>query len=217
MGDGSRIGDGDDLAAIVLAGGRARRLGGDMKPARVVGGTPLLVRVLEAVRGAGSRVVVGPDELDGLLPAGVLRTLEEPPGAGPVAAIAAGLAVLPARPDVVAVLGGDLPFVDEATLWTVREALTTSAAEAAVAVDETGRPQWMLAMWRAVVLERRIGALGTSGGLDGRGMRELAAGVRIAEVRLAELHQAEAPPPWFDCDTEDDLRRAEEWARGNAG
>jgi molybdopterin-guanine dinucleotide biosynthesis protein A len=21
------------------------------------------------------------------------------------------------------------------------------------------------------------------------------------------------PPPWFDCDTDDDLRAAEEWAR----
>jgi molybdopterin-guanine dinucleotide biosynthesis protein A len=231
---GGRLDDGSDLTAIVLAGGRARRLGGGTKPARAVGGTPLLVRVLEAVRGAAARVVVGPAELAGLLPAGVLRTSEEPPGAGPVAAIAAGLAMLPVRPALVALLGGDLPFVNGATLWTLRDALETRDIDAAVVIDERGRPQWMLAVWRAEVLRRRLDALRVDvprgdvprvdprrggddlagrGGLAGRGMRELAAGVRLGEVPMTGA----VPPPWFDCDTEDDLRQAEEWARGDAG
>jgi molybdopterin-guanine dinucleotide biosynthesis protein A len=205
--------DGSDLAAIVLAGGRARRLGGGTKPARAVGGTPLLVRVLEAVRGASARVVVGPAELDGLLPAGVLRTSEEPPGGGPVAAIAAGLAVLPVRPALVAVLGADLPFVDEATLRTLCDAFAAHAIDAAVAVDETDRPQWMLGVWRSEALARRLSAMHSGGDLGGRGMRELATGLPRAELRLG----AQTPPPWFDCDTVDDLRQAEVWARGDAG
>ena len=48
------------FAAVVLAGGAARRLGGAPKPARTVAGVPLLTRVLDAVAAADVRVVVGP-------------------------------------------------------------------------------------------------------------------------------------------------------------
>jgi molybdopterin-guanine dinucleotide biosynthesis protein A len=84
--------------AVVLAGGRARRLGGVSKPDVVVGGRRLLAHVLDAVgasgpSGAASRtVVVGPPGLD--VPAGVVRTLEDPPDGGPVAGLSAGLAAL---------------------------------------------------------------------------------------------------------------------------
>jgi hypothetical protein len=33
--------------------------------------------------------------------------------------------------------------------------------------------------------------------------------LRVAEVSW----RRPGPPPWFDCDTDDDLRTAEEWAR----
>ncbi|MYU19520.1 NTP transferase domain-containing protein, partial [Streptomyces sp. SID8361] len=46
--------------AVILAGGAARRLGGVDKPALRVGGRALLDRVLDACRGAGRTVVVGP-------------------------------------------------------------------------------------------------------------------------------------------------------------
>ncbi|MCW2566643.1 MAG: molybdopterin-guanine dinucleotide biosynthesis protein MobA, partial [Mycobacterium sp.] len=46
--------------AVVLAGGRARRLGGIAKPAVDVGGRPMLARVLAAVADAGHVIVVGP-------------------------------------------------------------------------------------------------------------------------------------------------------------
>ena len=52
--------DGATFDAVVLAGGGARRLGGVDKMALVVDGSTLLERVLQAVRDAGRRVVVGP-------------------------------------------------------------------------------------------------------------------------------------------------------------
>ncbi|MBT2472738.1 NTP transferase domain-containing protein, partial [Streptomyces sp. ISL-66] len=45
--------------AIVLAGGAARRLGGADKPGLLVGGRPLLDRVLDACADARTTVVVG--------------------------------------------------------------------------------------------------------------------------------------------------------------
>ena len=46
------------LAAVVLAGGRAARLGGADKPALVVGGQPLLATVLSAATAAGAGQIV---------------------------------------------------------------------------------------------------------------------------------------------------------------
>ena len=50
------------LAAVVLAGGRAARLGGADKPALVVGGQPLLATAIAAAASAGASqiVIVGP-------------------------------------------------------------------------------------------------------------------------------------------------------------
>ncbi|MFE3016873.1 DUF6457 domain-containing protein [Streptomyces sp. NPDC059256] len=78
----------DAFDAIVLAGGRAQRLGGVDKPGLSVGGRTLLDRVLAACRGARRTVVVGGRR-------GTERPVvwaqENPPGGGPVAALDAGL------------------------------------------------------------------------------------------------------------------------------
>ena len=83
-----------EFDAIILAGGRSSRLGGVPKSGLVYDGATLLERSLRAAGAAGRTVVVGPDP--GGLPGGVLTCREEPPFAGPAAAIAAGLAALAA-------------------------------------------------------------------------------------------------------------------------
>ena len=79
-----------DYAAIVLTGGRSSRLGGTPKATLATSGRPLVEVVLDAVRDARMRVVVG----DGPVHPGVLVTQEEPRYAGPAAAVAAGLRAL---------------------------------------------------------------------------------------------------------------------------
>ena len=49
---------------------------------------------------------------------------------------------------------------------------------------------------------------------DNPTMRDLTVDLRVVPLRLTGLP---GPPPWFDCDTEDDLRQAEEWAHGDIG
>ncbi len=72
------------FAAVVLAGGAARRMGGADKPTIPVAGQSMLTRVLAAVHDADPQVVVGRVPPD--LPVPVASTTEQPPGGGPVAA-----------------------------------------------------------------------------------------------------------------------------------
>jgi molybdopterin-guanine dinucleotide biosynthesis protein A len=209
------------LGAIVLAGGGGRRLGGRDKPALPVGGRPMLARVLDAVASAAPRVVVGPDRDD--LPADIVQRREDPPGGGPVAAVAAGLAAVetalggaaadpPRAGDpagLVAVLAADLPFLSAAAVDGLAGAVA-GPVDLAVLVDDDGREQWLCAVWRVSVLRARIADLAP---VEGRSMRRLVSGLRVARVG----GPTGAPPAWYDCDTEDDYRRAEEWQRERAG
>ncbi len=196
------------FAAMVLAGGAGRRLGGAAKPALAVGGVPLLARVLAALADAAPVVVVGPPALATLLPPGAEMVRERPPGGGPVAAVAAGLAHLGDLRGiaVVAVLAGDLPFVRAETVVQLRRAVV--GADGAVLVDGSGRPQWLCGVWRPSALRERL-----TGEVAGRAMRDVVDGLRVARVAIAPS----GAPDWFDCDTEEDLRRAEEWIDADPG
>ncbi len=114
-------GDSRLAAAVVLAGGRGRRLGGVDKPALNAGGRTLLQRALDAVTGVPV-VVVGPDR--GL--SDLVRTVrEEPPGGGPAAALATGWLALPDLPPdaVVAALAADLPGITRVVVQRLTEAM----------------------------------------------------------------------------------------------
>lgn len=289
-------------AAVVLAGGAGRRLGGVVKPALRLGGRSLIDRVIAAVSDARPVVVVGPTELSTELPAGVLLTREEPPGGGPVAASAAGIALLPPEATYVALLAADLPFLTAGAVTALRLAATDQGVDGAVFVDEAGRRQSLCGVWRVAALTSRLAAMKAQRGhLEGASLRELLTGLRVAELSTAARTAGSAntdggsgmagsgsgavgsdavgtgiagsnmrglgeagsgaagsdetgsdetgsnmrglgqtglgeaggdgvlgaggattgvglgPPPWFDCDTEDDLRRGERWVSGDAG
>jgi molybdenum cofactor guanylyltransferase len=191
---------------IILAGGTAARLGGADKPGLTVGGRTLLESVVAAGTEAGADpvVVVGPDR-PGLR--GAARFVrEEPPGGGPVPALRRGLAELgtggPGSGAVwAAVLAADLPFLRAPHL----RALLAAAAgrDGAVLTDDTGREQWLAGCWRAEVLRRAAARYA------GSSLRGLLA--PLSPVQLAIEPVPGQPPPWLDCDTEADLRRARDW------
>lgn len=187
--------------AVVLAGGAASRLGGVNKPGLRIGGSSMLDRVLAAVAAAELRIVVG---LAGDAPAAAdVVTREDPPGGGPVAAITAGLAHVGAG--LVVILAGDLPFVTASTVDSLIAALRLDV-DVALLVDDAGRDQLLIAVWRAESLRTRLTAIGDP---NDRPVRRLFDTAAIARVPAAT--GAGQPPPWLDCDTEDDLRRAREW------
>src|SRR5690606_37810032 len=96
---------GDVFDAGLLAGGRAHRLGGVDKPGLEVGGTTMIANVAAAAREAARVIIVGPPRD---IP-GAVYVREDPPGAGPIPALRAGLAEVTAPR--VALLAGDLPFL----------------------------------------------------------------------------------------------------------
>ncbi|GLX49929.1 molybdenum cofactor guanylyltransferase [Streptomyces hygroscopicus subsp. hygroscopicus] len=182
--------------AVVLAGGAARRLGGADKPGVRVGGRALLDRVLSACAGARTTVVVA-------APRTTVRPVrwarEEPPGAGPVAALAAGLRHTTAEHAVA--LSADLPFLRPATLHRLLAALDDTGAEGALLTDAGGRDQPLVAAYRTAALRRELAALAAAhDGLTGLPLRRLTGALRLTRV----------PDPYasFDCDTWDDIVNA---------
>jgi molybdopterin-guanine dinucleotide biosynthesis protein A len=182
------------FAAVVLAGGRAARLGGRPKPQLDVGGRTMLACVLTALAGAAPRVVVGPPQP---VPAGVLLVREEPPGGGPVPALAAGLAAA-GDAEVVAVLAADLPFVTVDVVTALRERLT---GDGVLVVDDTGRDQLLLGVWRTAVLRAA-----TAGARPHAPLRGVLAPLAVRRYR--PVVQPGVPAPWTDCDTPAELARA---------
>ncbi|MBK5307859.1 MAG: NTP transferase domain-containing protein [Frankiaceae bacterium] len=191
---GVALSSSDAYDAIVLAGGTARRLGGVDKPALVVGERSLLDRVLDAVAGAARVVVVGPARMT---TRPVTWCRESPPGGGPVAAIAAGLREVTA--DRVVVLAGDLPFVTPDVISALLDA--ANGQNGVLLLDADGRDQLLVGAWRADALRDAMPA-------EPSGARLGPLMTGLNPVRLGLQRLADVPPPWFDCDTEDDLATA---------
>ena len=184
--------------ALVVAGGRASRLGGIDKTALLWHGRSLLDGVLAAVAGAGRVCVVGSDAD---LPADVLRAVERPRWGGPAAAIVAGLQALAeaGSGDWVMVLAGDLVHADQA----VPELLAALAAPAApatpaaltapaaageqadglISVDADGQRQPLLALYRREALAAAAAAIGPAENLS---VKSLIGGLNLVELRLAD-------------------------------
>lgn len=133
-----------ELAAMVLAGGEARRFGAD-KLALQVEGASLLQRTLSAVAAADPVVVVG-QRRPVTMP--VRWTREDPPGSGPLAAVRAGLRELPSRSGLVAVLAADHPYLSAETVSRLLRAIEKSDAAGAVLADPGGALQWLVGVWR---------------------------------------------------------------------
>ncbi len=180
-------------AAIVLAGGRGRRLGGADKPALRLGARTLLDVALAAVAGVPT-VVVGPERA---LPAGVLAAREDPPGGGPAAAIIAGLGALPTLPDaaLLVVLAADLPAIDATTVGWLCAGV--GGRDGAVPVDAEGRRQWLAGVWRCGALVRTAARRAD---WSGRSVRELLG--PLQPVGLTGLEGATV-----DVDTPEDWSR----------
>jgi molybdopterin-guanine dinucleotide biosynthesis protein A len=144
-------------AAVVLAGGRSSRLGGGDKTRLPVGGRTLLEHALAAVSGADPVVVVGPwQPVECAEPC---WAHEDPPGGGPVAALAAGLAAVPGGCPSLVLLAADQPGVTAGTVGRLRAALVASPGVAgALLVDADGRRQWLAGAWRTAAVRAALPA-----------------------------------------------------------
>lgn len=188
-------------ACIVLAGGAGRRMGGADKAALRVGDVTLLDRVLAAARPLCSRlVVVGPTRATTL--PGIIFTMEERRGGGPVPAILAGMNQT-GDAAVVFVLAVDLPFLTTGGLDQLLQPLRQQPAGATAAADGQGRANPLLAAIRTEALQDTAGRLRHSAG-------SAASRLLPDDTITVELEATET----FNVNTPSDLAAAQSLAGG---
>nr|WP_274637344.1 NTP transferase domain-containing protein [Microbacterium bovistercoris] len=221
--------DAHSVGAILLAGGRASRMGGIDKPQLQIDGVSLLDRAIAAVRSVSAApiVVAGPEPTDAAPPSPApapsapadpgtsdraaspspaqptpgLRTSdraasssaaqptpltwvrEDPPFTGPVAAIVAALAAMPADSDPAwtLVLACDLPHVDAAVRQLVHDIVFLgSDIDGACLSDPSSRPQWLTGLYLTTALRRAAASIPDGG--RNQSMRALLADLAIAAL-----------------------------------
>lgn len=118
----------------------------DKTAARFGAGT-VLDHLLDHLPGAWPVVTVGPERPTRR---STQWTRETPPSAGPVAAVAAGLALVDT--DLVVLLAGDMPFAAETATRLAAALDDDPAVDAVVAIDPDGRPNPLLAAYRTAAL-----------------------------------------------------------------
>lgn len=139
----------DDTSALILAGGRATRLGGVDKRSLVVGGRTIFERQLEALAGVAEILVSSPRDVPGH------RTVRDAvPDGGPLAGISAGLAA--ARTPWLLVVAADLPYVTAALFDRL---LARAHADVdAVGIRVGGRPEPLVCALRVAVFRPLVEA-----------------------------------------------------------
>ncbi|TDN92001.1 molybdopterin-guanine dinucleotide biosynthesis protein A [Microbacterium sp. BK668] len=194
------------FGAVLLAGGRARRVGGAVKPLFEVGGRSLLARAVDAARGAAARpIVVAAPVLDASLD--VSWVSEEPPFGGPVAGIVAAFSraeLWDPEPDWTFLLACDLPFVG-AAVERLRSGilLLPSDTEGVCLTDPSSRPQWLTGLYRTRALRAAARVIPDQG--RDAPVRDLLEDLAIAAVAAPDDLTS-------DVDTWEDLHRAREVA-----
>lgn len=174
---GVGTGGGSPVNAVLLAGGRARRLGGIDKPLLTIGGRTLLAGCVDALLDAGiSRIVAVGPMLDADAPVTWVR--EEPPYGGPVAAIATALPLIAAEWTLV--LAGDLEHPDVVVARLVAAISDDSGAEVdGVAFIAQGHEQWLAGAYRTGALRDALAAVDTQTGIS---VRSALTGLGIALI-----------------------------------
>lgn len=204
-----------DIDGMVLAGGRATRLGGGDKPLRELGGRPMLAHILDRLAPQVWAIAISangdPERFAGY---GLPVLADEGPGgqAGPLAGILSGLAWAKknGRHRLLTV-AGDTPFFPTELAARLAEAVAGRPGHVAVAASG-GRRHPVFALWRV----------------------ELEADLRDFLVRSADLsvaaflgrHEsvsvdfpmtkagAARIDPFFNVNTPEDLAQAEAIVRG---
>jgi molybdopterin-guanine dinucleotide biosynthesis protein A len=176
--------------AVILAGGRSSRLGGEPKPALRFRGHSLLEQTVAAADGARTIVVVGEDpRVDFGVVVHFVR--EDPPFGGPAAGIAAGLHALVQLDGEVSeftlVLACDMPEVASAVRVLLGYvSASEGASDGVVARDSQGRDQPLAALYRSSALKGIVADLAATGGAAGLSVRSLISRLKLDIVSVPE-------------------------------
>jgi molybdopterin-guanine dinucleotide biosynthesis protein A len=168
----------DDVAAAILAGGRARRFGGRDKSRLIVEGRAIIVRQIEVLQRVAHPIFVVANEADRFADLALTVHADLMPGTGALGGVYTALVHSPASR--VIVVACDMPFLDPRVLERLVE-LTSSFDAAWVRTARGVEP--LLACYRksaAAVLRQELDASRLRAG-------DVANVISIAELDESEL------------------------------
>ena len=191
---------------MALAGGASRRLGGAPKGLELVGGRRILDRVVSALGGVSSEILIAANDADAdRWLSGVAVVTDRHPGTGGLAGVEAALHAAPGR-DIL-VVAWDMPFVTHEVLREIVK--TAREAAAAVCVPESDSPYGIepfCAFYSARVLPPLTAYLHSGGGPARDFLFERVQATRIPLADVARF--GEPQRLFFSVNTPDDLEKA---------
>jgi molybdopterin-guanine dinucleotide biosynthesis protein A len=139
------------IVGLLLAGGQSRRMGGGDKALRLIGGVPLLDRVIERMRPQVETLVLNANGDPGRFTSFGLPVVPDsvPDYAGPLAGVLAGLDwTAEHRPDCAYVVSvaTDAPFLPRDLVSRLVRGMENSAADLACAASG-GQPHPVIGLW----------------------------------------------------------------------
>jgi molybdopterin-guanine dinucleotide biosynthesis protein A len=189
----------DTIAAAILAGGAARRFGGQDKSRLVVEGRSIIVRQVDVLQRVASEVFVVGGDPNRFADLGLTVHADRQPGLGAIGGLVTALDAA-SRPCVL-VVASDLPYLDGAVLRHLA-VLSDQADGAWIRTARGVEP--LLACYRRDSLEAIRQAI--AGGL--RKLADLGSILRMAELSESELGAMGAPAKLLtNVNTPDDWRR----------
>jgi molybdenum cofactor guanylyltransferase len=196
------------VVGLLLAGGQSRRMGGGDKPLRLLGGRPLLARIVDRVAPQVRRLVLNANGDPGRFAAFGLPVVADAVGgfAGPLAGILTGLDWAAAEaPDCpwVASVPGDAPFLPTDLVARLLDAVAGEGADLACAAS-AGQSHPVVGLWPVRLRHDLRRALVDE---DIRKVDRWTARYRLATVAFA----ADPVDPFFNANRPEDLVEAERW------
>jgi len=190
-----------NIAAAILAGGKASRLGGRVKGLiELPGGRTIVERLIGEVRGAGvSDIIICANEPEPYVDLGLPIVPDTDPGSGPLGGIAAALAHFAPTAEAVLLLAGDMPAITSGELRFLLAAFGQTDASAVFAEAPDG-PHPLVAVARTSLRDEVERALRS----DDRRVRALWRSVGAEAVSFDQVQ------PFANINTPDDLAR---WQR----
>jgi molybdopterin-guanine dinucleotide biosynthesis protein A len=139
------------IVGLLLAGGQSRRMGGGDKALRVIGGAPLLERVIERMRPQVETLVLNANGDPARFASYALPVVPDsvPDYAGPLAGVLAGLDwTAEHRPDCAYVVSvaTDAPFLPRDLVSQLVRGMEKSGADLACAASG-GQPHPVIGLW----------------------------------------------------------------------
>ena len=200
-----------NILGLLLAGGQSRRMGGGDKALRLLGGRPLLQRVIDRMRPQVAALVLNANGDPARFAGFGLPVVPDsiPDFAGPLAGILAGLDWAAAhRPDcpLIASVATDAPFLPENLVSNLHQGMAAEGAELACAAS-AGQPHPVIGLWPVRLRDDLRRALVEEGV---RKVDVWTGRYRLATVSFPELSLGDglAIDPFFNANRPEDFDRA---------